>query len=106
MNRSMIAAVLGCLYAVLSVWIVRREGESFRDALRRERLQIIQTQQTSPRQPEAATTRTEQPRPNRREGAVNTEPAAITPGPVPPGPGPAGTTQVATVAPQPARPAD
>ena len=37
MARYSIAAVVGCLYVAVSAWVVRSEGEAYRNALRRER---------------------------------------------------------------------
>ena len=38
MARYIAAGILGCLYAIGSYWIVSRQGEAYRDALRRERI--------------------------------------------------------------------
>ena len=37
MVKSMIAAVLACLYVALSVWLVRSEGQSYRNSLKQAR---------------------------------------------------------------------
>ena len=37
MVKSTIGAVLACLYVALSVWLVRSEGQSYRDSLKRAR---------------------------------------------------------------------
>ncbi len=37
MVRYIAAGILGCLYLIVSFWIVSRQGEAYRDSLRQER---------------------------------------------------------------------
>jgi hypothetical protein len=56
MSRYGVAALVGCLYVAVSVWIVRSQGEAYRDGLRRQRLAAQEAQAPSPRSNDAATT--------------------------------------------------
>jgi Peptidase family M48 len=57
MVRSSAAAILACLYAAGSIWLVQSQGRAYRDALHRERLAAVGAEATSPRpiEPEVAT---------------------------------------------------
>src|SRR5436190_13379452 len=48
MNRYGVAALVGCLYVAGSVWIVRSQGEAYRDGLRRQKLAAEQTPTSTP----------------------------------------------------------
>jgi Zn-dependent protease with chaperone function len=59
MVRYIVAAVVGCFYVAISFWIVRNEGESFRDSLRK-------AQESAP-----PVAKHEAPAPKKPDGAVN-----------------------------------
>ena len=51
MIRHATIAVLACLYVALSVWVVGRQGQAYREGLRRERLAAAHADEPAPEQP-------------------------------------------------------
>ncbi len=48
MVRYVVAAIVGCLYVAGSVWLVRSQGESYRESLHQERLASLATESRAP----------------------------------------------------------
>ena len=48
MLRNSLVALVGCLYVALSIWIVGKQGQSYRDGLRRERIAPRESEKPAP----------------------------------------------------------
>ncbi len=51
MNRNAVVLILGCVYVLGAAWLVLGEGESYRESLRRERVQAPRAETTPPPPP-------------------------------------------------------
>jgi hypothetical protein len=81
MVRYIVAAILGCLYAAGSIWLVSSQGQAYRDALNREKRAAVPSKATSPRPIEevvtvAPTLAAPEPRSPRPEPTTTKPPAA------------------------------
>ena len=48
MLRHGLVALVGCLYVALSIWIVGKQGQSYREGLRRERIAAHESEKPAP----------------------------------------------------------